>query len=123
VATFLHGAGTCRGRHRASAAPGGVHRHRAARQQGEMAGSESAQGPGVASGVGGRAGCAGTRVGERRRGSAGGGSAAAGDAQKGDDAPGGRQQHLFVDAQEEGEQGREEKLGPATWAAGTPCGV
>jgi hypothetical protein len=49
------------------------------------------------------------------------GSVAAGDAQKGDDAPGGRRQHLFMDAQEEGEQGREEKLGPATWAAGMRC--
>jgi hypothetical protein len=29
-----------------------------------------------------------------------------------------RRRHLFVDVQEEGEQGREEKLGPATWAAG-----
>jgi hypothetical protein len=60
-------------------------------------------------------------LGRATRRPAGGGSAAAGDAQKGDHAPGGRRQHLLVDAQEEGEQRREEKLGPATWAAGMRC--
>jgi hypothetical protein len=39
----------------------------------------------------------------------------------GDDAPGGRRQHLCEDVKEEGEQGREEKLGPATWAAEMRC--
>jgi hypothetical protein len=33
-----------------------------------------------------------------------------------------RQQHLFEDVKEEGEQEREGNLGPATWAAGTRCG-
>jgi hypothetical protein len=36
-------------------------------------------------------------------------------------AQGQRRRHLFVDVQEEGEQGREEKLGPATWAVETRC--
>jgi hypothetical protein len=58
------------------------------------------------------------------RGPAGGcSSAAAGDAWKRDDAPGGRRQHLFVDVQEEGEQGREEKLGPAIPGGKRGCRV
>jgi hypothetical protein len=36
----------------------------------------------------------------------------------GDDAPGGRRQHLCEDVKEEGEQEREGNLGLATWAAG-----
>jgi hypothetical protein len=48
-------------------------------------------------------------------------SVAVGDARKGDDAPGGRRQHLFVDVQEEGEQEREGNLGPATCGAGMRC--
>jgi hypothetical protein len=56
------------------------------------------------------------------RGPAGGcSSVAAGDARKGDDAPGGRRQHLFVDVQEEGEQEREGNLGPATCGPGMRC--
>jgi hypothetical protein len=39
----------------------------------------------------------------------------------GDDAPGGRRQHLCEDVKEEGEQEREGNLGPATWAAGMRC--
>jgi hypothetical protein len=61
-------------------------------------------------------------LGDAGRGDEGAGrGGAAGDARKGDDAPGGRRQHLFVDVQEEGEQEREGNLGLATCGAGMRC--